>query len=485
MSILRSTRRVSIPFAVILAALVILFALAIWLVLTAVLGVPDSPHSLTPPQSRESPGPRKSPQPPVPLVWELRSYTQDDRSFLAKFQELVASIEVFPLQWLAFPGAHGAYFEDSRYVAHADALRFYEFAQLARTASEEDLQDCAACLDGAPPKEQAMILVLLHLSLDDKWLPSIAKQVDNYGEPFPQPSRSSNQAPSWRPDPYSHPRAYHEHLSQIAQWKRASGQPLSAFDRRVEHFRRERWDHPHTNPEMRYGFTEIKCVSDYALAILTLRGCCLVNSMRQMLQLRSLNRPVQKEGLMDAFGDHETPLTVESVFGSMAWEEYRSMRFDVRRLRHEYILQVECVPPPDQEDAMAEFAERLKKIPTRTAALAISCIWPSIGDESLSQRHDFVVSDWPQYVRRIPKEQIREMLTSPNLDAVDADLTFEPQAEAYLGYRPYFNGFLVYVLQHRSEWFDDTEFAVIEPRLSSPAQRSWTTVKRLEARKRR
>ncbi len=106
MGIRHSTRRISIPLPVILVALVMLFALAIWLVLMAVLGIRDSRHSLN------SPRPRESPQPPESLVWELRSYAHDDRSFLAKFQELVASIEAFPLQWLAFPGAHGAYFEE-------------------------------------------------------------------------------------------------------------------------------------------------------------------------------------------------------------------------------------------------------------------------------------------------------------------------------------------------------------------------------------
>lgn len=146
------------------------------------------------------------------------------------------------------------------------------------------------------------------------------------------------------------------------------------------------------------------------------------------------------------------------------------MSFGMRRLRHEYLLHVECVAPPYQEEAAAEFARRLDEVPARTAALALFCVWPAICSDA--NRTLLLISDWPKYVRGIPKEQVVELLTSANLEWLDADLTFRPRLSQRLGYPPYFRWFLVYVLRHRSQWFSDEEFAEIEPRLSRAGQQA-------------
>lgn len=385
----------------------LLAAVTMWFNVTAAIGASDSPDT------------------PVPLTWEIRTYAQDERLFLEKFQEVVASMETYPFQWLGFPGANGAYFEDNAYVTHADAMRFYEFGELARTATDEDLRKCAAYLDKASPKEQVMILILLHLSLDDKWLLLIAQYIDDYGVPFPHLSQFTNYDRRWRLQQYGHARAYHERLVQIARWKQRRGEPLSPFEIRVlRHYTTDRWEPPHVGPKTRYSFMELKYVSDYALAILALRGCGMVDSMRQMYHFRSVNQSPELSALVAGFGEHEAPLAVQDVFSDKAWKEFQAMPFNVR------------------------------------------CICPNIRTESRCEAP--CISKWKEYVRRIPKEEIVELLTSPNLEGIDADLDLDHQHELYLGYRPYLGAFWEYVCENKNEWFSESEYAEIRPQVRLP-----------------
>lgn len=431
--------------------------------------------------SRVEEVPRKRPpslvvhgQPFKYTVWEAPRYLDDRRPFLVKFKEIAAEIEVFPFQWLAFPGAYSGYLHDNQYVTHKHAQRFYHFADLARQAKPEDLVACIEYLTEASPKEEALLLVVLHFSIDDAYLPVIARSVGDYSIAFPIVfNQESN---GWRRE--HRLRLWGESLTIGNEVKQKSERRLrlNYFEQRVLQsiHRYEPTFSPGEGPEQRYRVETLKYVSDYAVAILRLRGCGLVESIREMSRFRG---PLLPGSYMEGY---EEPPTPELVFTEQAWDEFRSMSFQVRRLRCEYILQVECVAPPYQEEALAKFVKRLQKTSPRIAALAFFSISPDAGDGP--KMRDLLISDWAEYVRRIPRGQIEELLTSPNLDTIDADLEFERQVGGYVVYRPYYNGFFLYVLQHRSQWFDCAEFAEIERRLTRPAKDAWKTVKRTEDR---
>ena len=194
--------------------------------------------------------------------------------------------------------------------------------------------------------------------------------------------------------------------------------------------------------------------------------------MCQMSRFDSRNRVEGGSYGGEEYGDgnYEERALIHS-FSDEAWEEFRSMTFEVRRLRRAYMLHVECVSPPHQESAVAEFARRLRELSPRTVALA--CFWlvPGLSDQTDPTR--LLIPDWSKYVRRIPKDQIVELLTSPDPGRIDADLSLELQREDYLGYGPYFRDFLRYVVSHCDYWFTEEEFAEIKPRFNASAREAW------------
>lgn len=395
-------------------------------------------------------------------TWRARRYLKDDRPFLVKFKEVAAEIEVFPFQWLIYTRAVSANLVENSYVNHEDAQRFYHFADLARTATKRDLQDCVDHLAEASPTERALLLVVLHFSLDDAYLPQIAEYIDDYSMPFPH--FSSKDAETWR-------------RQRAVEYAR---------ERNVRDFARLTFPgFGNTLEQWETGSFAMKYVSDYALAILKLRGCRLVSSMREMWRYQWTNwpQPENHEG-NGAFyrpGIEKHREAMEAPFSQDSWEKFRSMSLDVRRLRHEYILQVECVSPPYRDAAMAAFVKKLEKAAPRTAALACFCVDPRIAYDRY--RDELSIPDWPDYVRKIPSVQIIELLTSEELGTIDADLTFRPQSARFLGYPPYFQTFLIYVLRHNRNWFTEQGLCEIEPRMSGPAREAWQKVKFVGGRK--
>ena len=424
--------------------------------------------------SPDSPSRLVQSQPFEYTVWEAPRYINDRRPFLVKFKEIAAEIEVFPFQWLAFPGACSAYLHDNRYVTHEHARRFFHFADLARQARNEDLIDCVAHLKEASPKEKALLLIVLHFSMDDTYLPVIARSVGDFSIPFPVVF--NQEGGDWRRE--HRRRSWGEGLAVGKEVKQRNqdGLKLSFFEQRVlqDIHRYEPMFSPGEGPEQQYRVEDLKYVSDYALAILRLRGCELVESMHEMSQFRE---PSLLQSQMGGYGDSPT---VETVFTAHAWDEFRSLPFHVRRLRCEYILQVECVAPPYQEMALMKFEKKLQRTLPRTAALTFFFISPNHG--SGPKMEDLLIRDWAKYVQRIPKNQVQELLTSRNLAAIDTDLDVERRVGGYVHYHPYFKGFLVYVLRHRSQWFESAEFAEIAPQLNCSAQDAWETANGLESR---
>jgi hypothetical protein len=409
----------------------------------------------------------KGSQSPACTTWEPRRYLRDNRPFLAKVQEITAEIAVFPFQWLIYPGTVTSNLVDNTYVTHEDAQRFYHFADIARTATEKDLQDCVDYLPKATPEERALLLAVLHTSLEDDHLPVIAQHIDDYSIPFPRLFSLAHE--QWRKQRRVQHIGQIVRLGEAVRAKERSTELLSPFERRVfgDINRFQVPPFASTFRKSTNGMFKLKCVSHYAQAILRLRGCGLVESMHDMSRFRGLGPPV-----LYTPGFDDLP-TVESIFTKEAWNEFHALTLDVRRLHLEYVLQVECVPPPYQEEAVATFAERLKDVPPRTVALACFGISTSVLYELCTDR--VLIPDWHEYVHRIPKEQVEELLTSMDLDGIDPFLASEPQQEHHLGYRPYFRPFLVYVLRHRERWFSDNEFDGIEKRLTPPARkaRAW------------
>jgi hypothetical protein len=408
-----------------------------------------------------------------PTSWQPRRYLDDKRPFLVKFKEIADAFEVFPFQWGIFPGTLASNLLDNAFVNHQDAQSFYHFADLARTATTNDLDQCVAYLAEATPKEKVLLLVVLHFSLDDTYLPVIARYVDDDSVPFPR--IVSEQDKAWREERIVQCNRERIRLGREVRAKKSARAALSAFEKRVDGDN-QRFQMPPFASTSQQSWSGIAWLMDYvgcyALAILDVRGCKLVESMREMPLFRNKPRPSTMVG-------SDLPFTVENVFTDEAWRQFRSMPFDVRRLHHEYLLEVECVPPPYQEEAVAGFVKKLESMPPRTVALACFSVAASICYELEGDR--VLVPNWREYALRIPKEQIEELLTSADLGSIDATLAPEAQFGWFRGYRPYFPSFLRHVFQQRSQWYNEDEFTKLLPRLNPPARETRTYMKLFEA----
>jgi len=314
--------------------------------------------------------------------------------YLQRLKELSTELDYFLLEILVYPLMPVALQFDS-----SDAVEFYEFTKHARNATPQDCEDCLAYLDQASAKERALILVVLHFSQNDKYLPIISQYcTDNEVAilRFEFSNEKIEQIECWKPwyniylhRPSSDPKEWPWNR-MVRTLGKMNDSLTKSFLIRIttnETNRGANWDYYYS----RKG--KDTTVADFANTILDVWECFP----------SGVELPVQWQY-------YGTPYKRSEPFSSDYWDEFKNRKNFAHRWWVKYMIEVESRPLDEYDVASKEFFEKVRDLPPLECMLVLRTVdYQGHIRNNFIERIDGFSPGWRSPYHHMPKEKLIEM----------------------------------------------------------------------------
>jgi len=354
-------------------------------------------------------------------------------TFVMALKEYANRLEYFPLQKIIL--SSGSFCVDDFFAESKEGRVFYDFMDFARRATENDLQECVDYLKLATPKERCLLLIVLHCSLNTKYLPVIAEYVNDHEKAFPTEATYEemkiDQTQNFSivdlynsRDDFFNPRRIRILLD--------GGEKISGLEKMYVRkvFGQSIGPNSYFSDELNDTSPGGKSVAQFARAILGMWGCI--------------------------FGEYKTE-RYNSVFRDWSmpsedyWEQYESRQHLFCYYTNMYMTQVECSQPEDFDNATKIFLNKVEDIPTKFRILVLMqnglfqhaynnktdkqifviftptnypfpcCYNDNIAANALSNERQYV-EEWMALLKTIPKEELLELMTTKTPETIDPEI---------------------------------------------------------------
>jgi len=327
-------------------------------------------------------------------------------------------MEMFPFQWIAYVGARSGNYIDTELMTERSSKFFYQFADMARKATDEDRKRCIDSFeDFTSSKEKVLVLLLLHFSRDKKYLPFILGQVGN------------NEKVTWISD-YDNTRkqvlADEKIFIEKMAEKIKQNEPLSYHEETRYRFISSKNMASGIGPNLNFSVQNMQTIGDYAKAILELWG-------------------------IDFFKVQPSEFTEEF------WKTYNEKNLMGRMYRLKYLVHVEATSPENCVLREREFINFLiENEPPLSAIIALFQIYSITIRAGVNNEVSFeiLLSNYPDFkipYQKVPKDDVWKLLTCSKLPDVDDEISFE--LSGGLTMFMLISGFL----KHYQHWFNENE----------------------------